>query len=165
MTSAPSICQNVIFLAKKVFLNVGPKLFYLGIFGVELENTTVLWFLYMNTLKFFQRKFCPKIKIFKFGTKIVLIEYFELGFQKTNFEFEITILEFFNMQSFIQKQKDSNLGPKIPYIGIFGLQFSKNYHQIFNQDTRICETIKFYPERKKINLGPKTLYFGPWLEC
>ena len=77
-------------------------------------------------------KFCPKIKILKFGTKIVLIGYFELEFQKTNVEFEISILEFINMQSFIQNQKTLNLGPKIHYLGVFGLQLNKNYHQIFN---------------------------------
>ena len=110
LTSAPSICQNLIFLAKNTFLNVGPKLFYLGIFAVELEKATVPWFFYISTLKFFQTKFCPKIRILKFGTKIVLIGCFELKFQKTNVEFEISILEFVNMQSFIQKQK--NFGAK-----------------------------------------------------
>ena len=78
---------------KKTFLNVGPKLFYLGIFGLELEKATVLWFFYI-------------------GTKIVLIGYFGLEFQKTNVEFEISILEFVNMQSFIQKQKKIKLGTK-----------------------------------------------------
>ena len=97
---------------KKNFLNVGPKLFYLVIFGLELEKGTVLWFFYISTLKFFQTKFCPKIRILKFGTKIVLIGCFELKFQKTNVEFEISILEFVNMQSFIQKQKNFKLGFK-----------------------------------------------------
>ena len=83
---------------KKTFLNVGPKLFDLSIFGVELEKATVLWYFYISTLKFFQTKLCPKIKILKFG-------YFGLEFQKTNVEFEISILEFVNMQSFTQKTK------------------------------------------------------------
>ena len=87
-------------------------MFYLGIFGLELKKATILWFFYISTLKFFQSKFCPKIKILKFETKIVLIVYFELEFQKTNVEFEITILEFVNMQSFIQKQQIFKLGPK-----------------------------------------------------
>ena len=87
-------------------------MFYLGIFGLELKKATILWFFYISTLKFFQSKFCPKIKILKFETKIVLIVYFELEFQKTNVEFEITIVEFVNMQSFIQKQQIFKLGPK-----------------------------------------------------
>ena len=86
-----------------MFLNVGANLFYLGIFGLELEKATILWVFYISTLKFFQTKFCPKTKILKFWTKIFLIGYFGLGFQKANVEFEICILEFVNMQSFIQK--------------------------------------------------------------
>ena len=66
-------------------------MFYLGIFGLELEKATVLWFFYISTLKFFQTKFCPKIKVLKFGTKIVLIGYVGLEFQKTNAAFEISI--------------------------------------------------------------------------
>ena len=42
MTSATSIYQNVMFLAKKTFLNVAPKLPYLDIFGLELRKATVL---------------------------------------------------------------------------------------------------------------------------
>ena len=92
-------------------------------------------------------KFLPTTKILKFGTKIALIGYFRLEFQKTNVAFEISILEFGNMQSFIQKQKNFKPGPKKPYLGIFGLQFNKDYYQIFNQHPRICETINFHPKR------------------
>ena len=109
--------------SKKNFLNVGPKLFYLGIFGLELKKATILWFFYISTLKFFQSKFCPKIKILKFETKIVLIVYFELEFQKTNVEFEITILEFVNMQSFIQKQNIFKIGTLLRYF--FCCNFTK----------------------------------------
>ena len=112
LTSAPSICQNVIFLAKKVFLNVGPKLSNLGVFGLELKKDTALWLFYISTLTFFSNKIVSKKKIFKLGTNIVLIGYFGLEFQKTNVEFEISILEFVNMQSFIQKQKKFKLGTK-----------------------------------------------------
>ena len=85
----------------------------------------------------------------RFGNKIVLIRYFRLKFQKPNVKFEISILEFVNMQSFVQKQKKLNLGPKILHLGIFGLQFSKNHCQIFNQHTLLCETIKFNAKSNK----------------
>ena len=68
-------------------------------------------------------EFSPKIKILKFRTKIAVIVYFGLVFQKTNVVFEISILGFVNMQHFIQNQKALNLQQ---------LQFNKNYHQIFN---------------------------------
>ena len=73
-------------------------------------------------------KFHPKIKILKFGTKTALIEYFGLEIQKTNVVFEISILEFVNMQRFTQKQKKFKLRTKIHYLGILGLQFNKNYY-------------------------------------
>ena len=135
-------------------------MFYLGIFGLELEKATMLWVFYISTLKSFQTKFCPKIKLLKFWTKIVLIGYFGLEFQKANVEFEISTLEFVNMQSFIQKLKKINLGPKIVYLGIFGLQYNKNYYQISNQHTWICETIMFPPKRKKKKFGNKNALFG-----
>ena len=99
LTSALSICQNVIFLGKKALLNVGPKLSYLGIFGLELEKTTVLWYFTLAPSNF--SKILLKIKILKFRTKTALIEYFGLEFQNTNVAFEISILEFVNMESFI----------------------------------------------------------------
>ena len=46
------------------------------------------------------------MKILKFGTKIALIGYFGLEFQKTNVVFEVRIFELVNRQSFIQRQKN-----------------------------------------------------------
>ena len=112
LTSAPSICQNVIFLAKKNFLNVGPKLFYLSIFGLELEKAAVLLFFYNSTIKCFQTKYCPEIKIFKFGIKIVVIGYFGLEFQKPNAEFEISLLEFVNIKFHPKTKKNKTSDQK-----------------------------------------------------
>ena len=90
-------------------------------------------------------KIRSKVKALKFGTKSTLIGYFGLEFKKANILFEISLLEFANMQCFIQKlKKKINLGPKTPYLGIFGLQFNRNYYQIFNKHSRICETIKVH---------------------
>ena len=52
------------------------------------------------------------MKILKFGTKTVLIVYFGLEFQKTTVVLKISILEYVNMHSFIQKQKNFKLGIK-----------------------------------------------------
>ena len=109
MTSAPSICQNVIFLGKKL-INVRPKLSYLDIFWQELKKATVMrYFTSAPSRQIFPNtKFLPKIKILKFRTKIALIGYFGLEFQKVNAVFEISIIELVNMQNFIQKQKKKN---------------------------------------------------------
>ena len=77
--------------------------------SVELEKATVVW--YQHPQIFPNTKFHPKIKILKFGTKIALIGYFGLKFQEL-----LTYMEFVNMQSFIQKQKN---------LCIFWLQFNK----------------------------------------
>ena len=114
LTSAPSICQNVIFLGKKL-INVRPKLSYLDIFWQELKKATVMrYFTSAPSRQIFPNtKFLPKIKILKFRTKIALIGYFGLEFQKVNAVFEISIIELVNMQNFIQKQKKkSNLWRK-----------------------------------------------------
>ena len=40
--------------------------------------------------------------------------------------FEISTLEFVELQTFEKKQKFLNLGPKMPYLGIFWMEFKKN---------------------------------------
>ena len=83
MTSAPSICRNVIFLGKKL-LNVERKLLYLGIFGQEPKKPLYCGILHQHPQIFPNTKFRPKIKIHKFGAKISLIGYFGPEFQKAN---------------------------------------------------------------------------------
>ena len=99
------------------------------------------------------------MKILKFETKVTLIGHFGLKFQKTNVVFEITILEFIYIQSFIQKQKTLNLGPKKPDLGIFVLQFNKSYYQILNQNLWIREIMEFHPKQNKNKLGTKNALF------
>ena len=105
-------------------LNFALKLRYLTIFWLELEKTIlmldfitfnlskcnisykkiflsfVLCYFTSAPSKFSNIKFYPNMKVYKFGTKIALIGYFVLEFQKTNVVFEISILEFVNMQTF-----------------------------------------------------------------
>ena len=130
---------------------------------LELEKATVLYCFISSPWNFSKHKISFKNKNPKIWDHSCLNGYFELEFQKTIVVFEISILEFIYMQSFIQKQKKtSNLGPKIPYLGIFVLQFNKSYYKAFNQNARICEIIEFHPKQKKINLRLKILYLGIW---
>ena len=138
---------------------------YLGIFWLELEKATPLWFFYISTLEFFQTKLRLNIKILKFGTKIALIGYFGLEFQKvSNLKSVSSISNLLTCKVSSKNKNFLNLVPKIPYLGIFGLQFNKNYCQFFNQHTQICETIKVSSKMKKSNLGPKMLYLRLWLK-
>ena len=116
----------------KDFFKCRTDIVLFGYFQAGTRKSYCAVVFYICTLKFFKTKFRPKIKILKFGTKIDLAGYFGLEFQKLVL-FEISIFEFVNMQSFIQKQKTLNLGPKIPYLCIFALKFNKNHYQIFNQ--------------------------------
>ena len=54
LTSAPPVCQNVIFLVKIIFLNVGKTLSYLGIFVLEFGKTIVIF--EINTLEFLKNE-------------------------------------------------------------------------------------------------------------
>ena len=83
---------------------------YLRIFGQELEETTVLSYFASAQLNFSKHKISSKNK---FKTKIALIGYFGLEFQKANAVFEVSIIEFVNIQYFIQKQKKIKLVTKI----------------------------------------------------
>ena len=98
LTLAPSICENVLFLDKKTFLNVEPKLFYLDILRLELGKATLLWYFTSAPSNFNKYKILSKENIFKFGTKIALIVYFQWdGLSKPNIVLEISILEFVNI--------------------------------------------------------------------
>ena len=84
-------------------------------------------------------KFRPKIKILKFGTKIALIGYFGLEFQKLMSYLKSASSNLVAWKVSSKTKKTLNLGPKIPYLGIFGLQFNKNYYQILNRTLKFVE--------------------------
>ena len=54
------------------------------------------------------------------------------NFRKAIVVFEISTLEFVQMQSFLQNRKTLNLGSTMLYFGIFKLEFEKNYCYICN---------------------------------
>ena len=81
------------------------------------------------------------IKGFKFWTKNVLFWCFWAVILKTIGFGEISTLEFFKMQSFVQNKKKSNLAAKMFYLGIFRLKFEKNYCHIWNQHPEILQNI------------------------
>ena len=85
----------------------GKNLFYLGIFALELEKTTVLWNVTSAPSNTSKHKISFKNKNPEIWDQIV-----GWNFKKTNVVFEISILECVNMQNFIQKQKIFKLGTK-----------------------------------------------------
>ena len=59
----------------------------------------------------------------KCGTKMPYLGILGLEFQKTTVIFEISTIEFGDLQNFVKKIKHLSLGSKMPYLGIFGLIF------------------------------------------
>ena len=115
MTSSLSIFQNVIFLAKNI-LKMEDQICYIWAF-LDWNSQKLLHcdILHQHPEIFPNTTFRPNMKILKFENKIVLIwyiGYFGLEFQKTDVIFEISTLEFVNMQRFIQKQKIFKIGTK-----------------------------------------------------
>ena len=114
LTSPPSICKNVVFLAKNnFFFKFRIKFPIWKFLGWNSKKLLYCDILHRHPQVFLNTKFHPKIKIFKFATKIGLIRYFSLEFHKTNVVFEISILEFVNMKRFFEKQRDFKLVSKI----------------------------------------------------
>ena len=51
---------------------------------------------------------------------------FRLEFENNIVIFEISTLEFAQVQNFVKKKQNCLiLGPKMPYLGVFGLEYSK----------------------------------------
>ena len=98
---------------KKNFFKCRTKIVLFGYFWLELEKATLLYF--FTSLKFFQTKFRPNIRILKFGTKIVLIGYFGLEFQKVSNLKSVSSISNLLTSKVSSKNKDFlNLRLKIP---------------------------------------------------
>ena len=79
MSSAPSVCQNVIFFEKKLF-KCREKLSYLGFFGLEFEKPSAIF--EISSLKFVNLQHFVKKIMSKFGTKNALLGIFGLEFEE-----------------------------------------------------------------------------------
>ena len=88
------ILKNYCVISRKTkYLNLVPKLPYLGIFGLEFENNIDIF--EMSKLILFQlQSLAKKTKMPKFGTKNTLFGYFWARILKIIIIFEITTLKF-----------------------------------------------------------------------
>ena len=132
-------------------LKVGPKFFHLSVFRLKLEKAPVLRCI--SILKFFQTQICfkKKNKILGFGTKIGLIGYFGLKFQKTVMSYLKSASSYLLTYKALSKTKTTlNLGPRIPYLGNLIKAIIKFLIIIFQPK---CLIIIFHSKWKVINLG------------
>ena len=94
------------------------------VFGWDLKKLLYCDIFYQQHQIFPNTKFRPKVKILKFGTKMLHLKSASSNLLTCNVS---------------SKNKNTlNLESKVTYLGIFGLQFNKNYCQIFNQYSRTC---------------------------
>ena len=112
------------FVEKWKCLNLGPKIPYLGIFGLEFENNVVIF--EITTLELVKLgNFVKKWKCLNFGPKIAW-GFFWLEFENNIVIFEISTLEFVKLRNFVKKWKCVNLGQKKCLIWVFwGYNFKK----------------------------------------
>ena len=135
LTSVLSICQNVIFLAKKNVFKCREKICFIWVF-LRWNSKKLLYcgMLHQHPQIFPNTKFHSKIKILRFGTKLwVGILKKLMSYLKSASSNVLTC------KTSSKNKKYLNLGPKIPYLGVFGLQVNKNYYQFFNQNPRIVK--------------------------
>ena len=119
LASSNLLTCNVSSKNKKT-LNLGPKIPYLGIFGLQFNKN------YYQIFNQYSRicetiKFHPKQQKNNLGPKM-LYWVFGLECSKTIVIFVINALQFVQLQSFVQKLEFLNLGPKMPKLGVFGLK-------------------------------------------
>ena len=90
--------------------------------------------------------------------KMPNLRIFELEFENTIVIFEISVLEIFELQSFVPKEKFLSLGA---LYGCSWVIILKSNCHIFNRHTRIILIAIFSKKIKQncLNLGPKMLYF------
>ena len=136
---------------------------HFGIFEPGLEKATVLWYFIWAPSNFSKQKISSKNKTPQIWNQNYFNWVFWAGISKNYFVFEISILEFVNMQSFIQKWKKTlNLRLKRPYVGylsIFRLKFSKDQFLISNLEFKKLWT---FTQNEKNKLGTKKTLFGFW---
>ena len=94
MKSTLSISRIGKFRGKKQkFLNLGPKMPYLGKFGMEFENNIVKF--EIRTLKFSKlQNFVKKLKCLNLGPKMPYLYIFGLELENNIVIFEVSTLEF-----------------------------------------------------------------------
>ena len=129
---------------------------FIGIFGVELEKATVLWYFISAPSNFSKHKISTRNKPLKFETKTVLIEYFRLGFQHPQNLLTCKVL--------FKNKKTLTLGPKIAYLGIFGGNLIKTYIKFLIGTLGLAKQ-KVSSKIKKNILGTKNALFVLCSKC
>ena len=148
---------------------MGPKIRDLHTFGVEFENTMVIFEICVLEFVLFQilvqkQKSCKKIhektKMPKFGTKNALFGYFWARIFKTFCHIWNQHPRICQIAKFRKKMKMSNFGTKNALFEYFGAGIYRKYCDISNEHSRICLIAKFGEKWHFLNLEPKMPYLS-----
>ena len=141
-------------------LNLGPKMPYLGIFGLEFEKNIHIW----NKRPWIclVAKFGAKLKILKFGIKNTWFRSFWTGIWKQYCHISNQHPRICLYTKCREKVKMPKFGTKryLPLFGYFWVKILKKYCHIWNQHPWICLIGKFCEKKKCQNLGTKMPYLG-----
>ena len=98
--SGPGLLKTQSLVQKQKFLNMEPRMSYLGVLGSNFEKP--LSYLKSALLEFsLLQSLLQKKKSLNLEPKMPDLRYFGLEFQNTIFIFEISLLEFVLMQSLV----------------------------------------------------------------
>ena len=119
-------------------LNLGPKMPYLGIFGLELEDKQYchIWNQHHRICLF--AKFREKTKFSKFGTKITLLGYIGERILKNYCHILNQHPQICETAKFRDKLKMLNFETKNALFEYFWVEIWNQYWYIWSQHPRIC---------------------------
>ena len=134
-----------------------------------LKNYCHIWNQHLQNIEIV--KFLKKQKCLNLGSKMPYLGIFDQKclilvfsgkiFRKTIVIFEISTLEFVNLQNFTKKKtKMPKFGTKNASFGYFWGGIWKQYCHIWNQHPRIFLIAKFHGKTKCLNLGSKMPYLS-----
>ena len=146
--------KNNYFVQKLEFLNLEPKMPYLGV----LKN----YFLFRNQRPriCLTAKFSVETKILKFGTKNAFFRYFWTGIWKQYRHVWYQHPRICLISKFREKVKMPKFGTKNVLFRYFWAEIWKQYCHIWNQHPQICPVAKFQEKTKMTKFGTKNALFG-----
>ena len=148
------------FKKKQKWLNLGPKMPYLGMFRINFK--ILLLYLKSAPSSLSSWKVSRKNKNAKFWDQKCLIWVF-LGWSlKIILSYLRSAPRICLIVKFGEKIKMPNFGTENTLYGYFQVRISKNYCHILNNNGRICETAKFLEKMKMPKFGTKIWVFWAW---
>ena len=133
---------------------MGPKVPYYRIFGLEPQQTIVIF--QISTFELVWLQNFEETEMSKFWTKNALFSHFWAGIWKQYCHIWNQHPRICLIAKYREIMKMPKFGTKSALFGYFWARILKNYCHIWNQHPQICLFAKFHKKNKKcLNLEPK----------